>query len=431
MNACFRPSRLFVRLIYSALWYLALPFVLLRLVWRSRRNAGYRQRWGERLGLVKPMSATPPPLWVHAVSVGETVAAAPLVEALLARYPRRAVLVTSTTPTGSARVRALFGDRVRQAYVPFDAPDAVARFLSRVRPAIGIIMETEIWPNLFHACARRGIPLILANARLSARSARGYRRAGRIIRDSLDALSAVAAQAPADAERFRSLGLDDERVVVAGNLKYEVDIAPELQRRAQALRRDLGGAPLWLAASTHEGEERIVLAALNEARQTHPDLRLLLVPRHPERFDAAADLCAQQGLRVARRSRDWRGAAEADVLLGDTMGELVLFYGVADFAFVGGSLVPAGGHNILEAAAMGCPIILGPHTFNMEAMRQAFSDAVLAVADGRALAQTVTRLVDAPDERERLRGRARAVLRAHRGSLASVMTLIDHAVTPA
>lgn len=418
-----------LRLIYTLLWYFALPFVFLRMVWRGRRNAGYWQRWGERLGLLAPMRTTQSPIWVHAVSVGETVAAAPLIQALLHSYPDRALLVTSTTPTGSDRVNKLFGSRVRHAYVPFDLPDAVARFLRRSRPAVGIIMETEIWPNLFHACAKRGIPLILANARLSARSAKGYRRAGRIIRDSLDAVVAVAAQSPVDAERFRTLVLDPERVVVAGNLKYEIELPTDLRRQARALRAELGQAPLWLAASTHEGEERLVLDAFFAARRDSPALRLVLVPRHPERFNVVAELCADRGLRVARRSQGWPKATEADVLLGDTMGELLLFYGLADLAFIGGSLVPVGGHNILEAAAMNCPIILGPHTFNMEGMREAFAEAIVSVSDVAGLADAVTRLLASPGERERLAARGRELLEAHRGSTAALQRLIERTLS--
>lgn len=420
----------FLRLIYTLLWYVALPFVLARMVWRGRRNAGYRQRWGERLGFLTPLRATQAPIWVHAVSVGETVAASPLIEALLRRYPDRPVLVTSTTPTGSDRVKKLFGSRVHHAYVPFDLPDAVARFLSRARPAVGIIMETEIWPNLFHACAKRHIPLILANARLSARSAKGYRRAGAIIRDSLGAVATVAAQAPVDAKRFRALGIAPERVVVAGNLKYEIQIPADLKQRARMLRAELGEAPLWLAASTHEGEERLVLDAFAAARHTRPDLRLLLVPRHPERFDTVAALCADRRLHVSRRSQCWPDPATADVLLGDTMGELLLFYAVADLAFVGGSLVPVGGHNILEAAAVGCPIILGPHTFNMEGLREIFANAVVAVDGPENLAGAVTRLLNRPEDAHRLVAHAHDQLNAYRGGVETLLELIRQALRP-
>lgn len=413
-----------LRWLYSCLWYLALPFVFARMLWRARRNRGYLHAWRERLGWA-PRLPGAAPIWVHAVSVGETVAAAPLIEALLARRPALPVLITSTTPTGAERVHALFGDCVQHCFIPFDLPGAVARFLTRTRPRIGVIMETEIWPNLFHACRRRGIPLVLANARLSRRSARGYRRAGRIIGNSLDAITCIAAQGEVDAERFRALGVAPQRVHAVGNLKYEIAVPASVREQLPALRARIGTAPVWIAASTHEGEEAIVLDAFECVRRTCADVRLLLVPRHPERFDAVDRLCREHGYRVSRRSGGWPDAATADVLLGDTMGELMLFYGVADVAFVGGSLTPVGGHNILEAIVHGCPVIIGPHTFNMDAMHETFADVVIAADNSVSLAEAATRLLRDPNERASLGERGQALLAQHRGSLDRLLVKIE------
>lgn len=405
-----------MRTLYTLVWYLALPLVFARLLWRSRRNPDYRNGWFHRLGRVPRISGAP--IWIHAVSVGETVAAAPLVRSLLDDYPGVSILLTSTTPTGAARVRELFGDRVYHCYLPLDIPAAVTRFLRRTGPRIGVIMETEIWPNLFHACGRGKVPLVLANARLSEKSARGYHRAGNIIRGALGSLAWIAAQGEADAERFRSLGVPAERVEVTGSLKFDAEAPPDLRGRARDLRERIGPAPIWLAASTHSGEEQLVLQALAAARKTVPDLRLLLVPRHPERFAEVRDLVTQAGLRVSRRSQGWADGAAADVLLGDTMGELELFYATADFAFIGGSLVATGGHNVIEAAQCGCPFIVGPHTFNMPVIRGAFEqeDALVAVTDGVELARAVTRLARDGETRQRLAQRAGSLLAHHRGA---------------
>ncbi len=417
-----------MRLIYSLGWYLALPAVFLRLLWRSRNNAGYRRGWGQRLGFAPPLADRP--VWLHAVSVGETVAAAPLVHAWLARHPHIPVLITSTTPTGAARVAELFGGQVGQSTIPFDTPTAVARFLGRIRPRAGIIMETEIWPNLCLGCASREIPLVLANARLSARSARGYRRAGGLIRRSLAALACVGAQDAITAERFKTLGVPENRVQVTGNLKFETESPPDINRQAASLRETIGPGPVWLAASTHEGEEAIVLRAHATARETIPGLRLLLVPRHPERFESVHQLCTQAGMRVSRRSARFVDGAGADVLLGDSMGELGLFYAAADLAFVGGSLVPVGGHNIIEPAACGCPVVIGPHTFKMPALRKAFENeqALVGVEDGPALAREVSRLMQNDAARKALGQRAQTLLARHRGAGERLLQIVESLV---
>ncbi len=414
------------RLLYSLLLYLLLPTILLRLCWRALRAPAYARRWGERLGRVAPLSGTV--IWVHAVSVGETLAALPLIRRLQAAQPQARLLVTTTTPTGSARVRAALGDGVVHCYAPYDFPHAVRRFLDRVRPGLLIVMETELWPNVLHGCARRGIPVVLANARLSARSAAGYGRVAALTRPMLAALTRVAAQTREDGERLLALGLAPDRLHVTGNIKFDLELDAALHERAHRLRADWrGGArPIWLAASTHEGEDEPVLAAHRRLLAVRPDALLVLVPRHPERFARVHALCARQGLRVLRRSAGQAPVADTQVLLGDTMGELLAFCGAADLVFVGGSLVPVGGHNLIEPAAWGKPVLSGPEVFNfVEAARLLEAAGGLRIcADGAALADAVVELLGQPERRAAMGAAARAVAEANRGALARLEALI-------
>lgn len=414
------------RLLYSLLFYLLLPAILLRLCWRALRAPAYARRWGERLGRVAPLSGTV--IWVHAVSVGETLAALPLIRRLQAAQPQARLLVTTTTPTGSARVRAALGDGVVHCYAPYDFPHAVRRFLDRVRPGLLIVMETELWPNVLHGCARRGIPVVLANARLSARSAAGYGRVAALTRPMLAALTRVAAQTREDGERLLALGLAPDRLHVTGNIKFDLELDAALHERAHRLRADWrGGArPIWLAASTHEGEDEPVLAAHRRLLAVRPDALLVLVPRHPERFARVHALCARQGLRVLRRSAGQAPVADTQVLLGDTMGELLAFCGAADLVFVGGSLVPVGGHNLIEPAAWGKPVLSGPEVFNfVEAARLLEAAGGLRIcADGAALADAVVELLGQPERRAAMGAAARAVAEANRGALARLEALI-------
>jgi 3-deoxy-D-manno-octulosonic-acid transferase len=353
------------RTLYTVLLHLALPLIVLRLFLRSRKAPAYRQRVAERFAVKLP-PLKPGGIWVHAVSVGESIAAAPMVRALLERHPELPITVTCMTPTGSERIRALFGERVQHCYLPYDLPWAAARFLDRLRPKLAVIMETELWPNHIHQCARRGIPTVLANARLSEKSARGYARFAALTRPMLAEMSWIAAQTEAEAERFRQLGARSECVSVTGSIKFDLSIDPELPARAKALRASWGAAerPVWIAASTHAGEDEIVLAAHRQLLAERPDALLILVPRHPERFDSVHVLCRREGFATVRRSSGQPVGASDQVLLGDTMGELLFLYALADVAFVGGSLVPNGGHNLLEPAALGLPILSGPHVFN-------------------------------------------------------------------
>ncbi|HHM06098.1 MAG TPA: 3-deoxy-D-manno-octulosonic acid transferase [Gammaproteobacteria bacterium] len=413
-----------MRHLYSGLLYLITPCVVLRLLWRSRRAPDYRRRWGERFGWVPVRDQ--PCVWLHAVSVGEVQAAAPLIEWLLARG--EAVLVTTTTPTGSERVRSLFGGRVAHCYLPYDLPGAVARFLKRIRPRLGVIMETELWPNLFRACRRAEVPLVLANGRLSERSAAGYRRLGGLAREVVRDLSVIIAQGQADAGRFLSLGAEPERVRVSGNIKYDLSFQPGTKTQAGILRRMWGEArPVWIAASTHAGEDEPILEAHARVRRRLPEALLVLVPRHPERFDAVAELCARRGCPVVRRT-EWRACERGtQVFLGDTMGELPMMYAASDVAFVGGSLVPTGGHNVLEPAALGVPVVVGPHIFNFAAISDALiaAGAAVRVMDAGELAGAVhTFLVD-PDARRSAGARGAAWVANNRGALRRVQDIVE------
>jgi 3-deoxy-D-manno-octulosonic-acid transferase len=408
-----------MRPIYTLLWTLALPLALMRLLWRSRKAAAYRSRWAERLGCFTP-PARPGGVWVHAVSVGETQAAQPLVKRLLAEPRAQPVTVTSTTPTGSARVRELFGDQVFHVYFPFDVPWAVDGFLDRVRPRLLIMVETEIWPNLLAACAARGIPTLLANGRLSARSARGYARLDGFARETFGAIGAVAAQSQEDAARFVGLGVPAARVEVTGSMKFDIAIRGSVTEQAEVLRRDWGSdRPVWVAASTHEGEEEVVLEAHRQVLAKLPEALLVLVPRHPERFDRAAQLVRRAGLPMVRRTERVAVGAGTAVFLGDTMGELPVFLGAADAAFVGGSLVDIGGHNVLEPAAFGVPVVFGPHMHNFAAISQLLlaADAARQVRDAPGLAEVVARWFGDASERTRIGENGRRVVEANRGAL--------------
>ena len=415
-----------MRHLYSALFYLATPLILARLAWSGRRNRGYWRRWPERFGYA-PGTPKPGGIWVHAVSVGEVIAALPLVERLQAAHPDLAVTVTTMTPTGSERVRAALGDRVHHRYLPYDLPGAVGRFLDDVRPRLGLLMETELWPNLVAGCAARDVPLVLANARLSAGSAAGYRRIGGLVRPLLGALGAIGAQAEADARRFVDLGADPARVSVTGSIKFDLAIDDATRDAGLALREELGpDRPCWIAASTHEGEDEIALTAHAEVSARFPGAVLVLVPRHPERFVRVASLCASRGFAVARRSRGEPGG-EATVYLGDTMGELLALYAAADVAFVGGSLVPTGGHNPLEPAALGLPVITGPHLHNFARIAGLLEEAgaLTTVADAGGLASRVVELLESPELAAACGTAGREVVARNRGALERLLGLVE------
>lgn len=422
-----------MRIIYTILLYLFAPVVLLRLAWRGLRAPAYLRRWPERFGFIEPPLGAQV-IWLHAVSVGEVQAAQPLIRALLERFPNHSLLITTVTPTGSARVQALFGGEVAHVYAPYDLPGAVTRFFERVRPCLAIVMETELWPNLFTACRRRSVPLLLVNARLSGKSVRGYRRVRSLVGQTLAAVTRIAAQGEADAQRFVSLGADSARVVVTGNLKFEQRIAPSLLERAAVLRREWGtDRPVWIAASTHEGEDELVLDVFRQLRRQFGDLLLVLVPRHPERFEPVAELCRQRGYATVLRSTREPCTAGTQVFIGDSMGELPLFYAAADVAFVGGSLVHHGGHNLLEPAALGIPVVTGPHVFNFtEICNLLLAAGACRRVDSVAGLERVVRewLADA-NARHQAGEQGRRVVERNRGALAAVLAMVDREVAGA
>lgn len=412
------------RLIYALVFYLVQPLVWLRLLWRARKQPEYLHHVGERYGFYRN-AAHGPLIWLHAVSVGETRAAEPLIKALLECYPDYTLLLTHMTPTGratGAELIARFGSRLTQAYLPYDLPDACARFLDRFRPRLGLLLETELWPNLIAAAGFRHLPLLLINARLSARSQQGYRRLLPLIRPAFEALYAVAAQSPADAERLIAVGA--QRVRVLGNLKFDVDPSAQKLKLGAQWRQALGSRPVWLAASTREGEEALILDAF--AGLDMPELLLLLVPRHPQRFEEVADLIKQHDLRACRRSDGSLPLPQTRVWLGDSMGEMPAYFAAADLALIGGTLLPFGGQNLIEAASCNCPILLGPHTFNFA---QASEDAIrcgaaLRIDDARHAAMTVVNLLAKRREIASMREAALAFSQTHRGATGRTIALI-------
>jgi 3-deoxy-D-manno-octulosonic-acid transferase len=339
-----------MRGLYSLVIRLALPISLYYLIWRGLRQSEYFDRWSERFALYRGDGLLGC-LWIHAVSVGEVNAAAPLLAALRERYPGQQLLVTTTTPTGSARVRALWGREVRHVYLPYDLPGAVRNFLEHFQPQLALVMETEIWPNLFAVLRHRGVPVLIANARLSERSLRGYRPIAPLVRDTLSAIDVVAAQSAADAERYRKLGARAASVLVTGNLKYDLPLPEGIVEQALEWRRAWGGRPVWIAASTHPDEEEVVLQAHRAVLEAFPEALLLWAPRHPERFAAVAAASGRAGFQVRQRRDDGLPGLDSDVFVVDTLGELMAFYAASDVAFVGGSLQEVGGHNVLEPAA--------------------------------------------------------------------------------
>jgi 3-deoxy-D-manno-octulosonic-acid transferase len=389
------------------------------------RNRAYWEGLGERFGFGP--TADSPSLWVHAVSLGEVTAAAPLVRALRARYPQIPLVLTTATPTGRARARALFGTPVTVRFLPYDTPGSVRRFLARARPRMGIVMETELWPNLFRQCLRQGIPVMLASARLSSKSVARYRRFSRVFGDVV-AHALVAAQTPEDAERFLAIGSNRAKTRVVGSVKFDIDPNPAAAEQGLELRAfHWGSRPVWIAGSTHAGEEDQVLDAHAELIADRPDALLLLVPRHPERFQVVADLIGRRGFRFERRSSGNAVRADSQVLLVDTVGELTTLYAAVDVAFVGGSLVPVGGHNLLEPAAAGVPVLTGPYQSNAREIARLLllEGAALQVDDAKQLAQVLKQLFADPRRRERVGATGRQIIESNRGSVARLMEWLE------
>lgn len=413
-----------MRTLYTAALYAIVPFAWLRLAWRARRDRDYLRHPGERLGFGRTLA--PGGIWVHAVSVGEVQAALPLVDLLLERRSEP-VLLTTTTPSGRRRGASLFADRVERCYLPWDLPGAVRRFLARTAPRAVVVLETEIWPNLIHACADRSIPLVYVNARLSASSARGYRRFRRLFAPALARVSAVAAQTPDDAGRLVAAGAGAERVTVTGNTKFDVEAPVAMRESGESLRRRMAGAErgVWVAASTHEGEEELVLDAFARVRAESKRCVLLLAPRHVERAARVAALVRRRGFEASLRTAGY--GEEADVVVCDTMGELPALYAASDVAFVGGSLVDVGGHNLLEPAVLGVPVVTGPHVRNFADIAASLeaAGAACVVRGAEELADTVARLLRDPNRRHRMGEEGRAFVLANRGARDRAMAVIE------
>ncbi|RPH99720.1 MAG: 3-deoxy-D-manno-octulosonic acid transferase [Lysobacterales bacterium] len=422
-----------MRRLYSLLLYLATPLVLLYLFLRGLRNPDYLARWSERFARFAA-PAQSGGIAVHAVSLGEVNAAGALVRELARRYPDHPLCLTTVTPAGSARVRALFGAGVFHVYAPLDLPGAVRRFFERVQPRLLIVMETEIWPNLYHEAAARGIPILIANARISQRSIGGYRRLRKWTAEVLGQVSRIAAQTALDAGRLVEIGADPARVTISGNLKFDVRLPPGQAEAGQAIRRSWGAQrPVLLAGSTHEGDELPLLEAFPRLLETWPDALLVLAPRRPERFGRAAQLARNAGLSVSLRSAGIVVPPGIQCLVIDSTGELQTFYAACDVAFVGGSLEPHGGHNVLEASALSRPVLVGPHTFNFEEITRQLvaAGAALRVSDAGELHTALLRLFGDAELRDRMGQAGLGLVRSGQGALDRTLALVGELLTAA
>ena len=419
------PIERLLRGLYSAALYVLVPVTVYHLIWRGFRQREYFQRWNERYAAYgdAPHAAT---VWVHAVSVGEVNAAAPLVDALRATRPDLRLLVTTITPTGSSRVRALWGSDVEHVYLPYDLPGAVTRFLAHYRPRLALVLETELWPNLLFGCRDHGVPAYIVNARLSERSLRGYRVLRPLLARALRTLRGVLAQSSADGERFERLGAAPAAIAVTGNLKYDIAADPRVPGFVDDFRERIGMRPVWIAASTHGEEEAAVIAIHQRLRLRWPDLLLLWAPRHPERFKPVAQAAVDAGWRVATRRLTHSPDRDDAVFVVDTLGELMLFYACAEVAFVGGSLQDIGGHNLLEPAAVGAAIVTGPHLHNFSdiATQLEQAGALRIGADAQAVGDDIAALLEDAGVRARMASAARALVEQGRGTLQRTLAAI-------
>jgi len=425
------------RTLYSLLLYLIFPLVIFRLFWRSQSNPAYRKRIAERLGFVKRDSDNPI-IWVHAVSVGETIAAQPLIEGLIKQYSEHRILVTTTTPTGSDRVKALFGDRVAHVYFPYDLPEVVGRFITRIKPQMLIVIETEIWPNLYAKCGKNNIPLVLVNARLSMRSTQKYLKIKKLVSETLSHVRLIAVRSSVDAERFNELGVDNDKINIAGNIKFDFTLNKnQIEQgklwRAAWMNNDL----IWVAASTHAGEDEEILKIHQSLLEQFSNLMLIIVPRHPERFDEVFSLCKAldaQGIKTLRHSQvrsQGKGYADskAQIILADSMGEMQSWFAAADVVFMGGSLVETGGHNPIEPIAQGVPVISGPYMFNFDDVTPLLSEkGLLFIAESsnaveRQLAKQLKQVSDSKEVD--FEANAKEFMREHQGVTARLLDNIS------
>lgn len=418
------------RFLYSTILYLLSPLLIVYLAFRAIKSPDYRGRWGERFGLTRLKSTD---VLVHSVSMGETLAAIPLIRLIMQSHPELSITVTTTSPTASAEVRKAFGDSVQHCYLPFDLPWCVRRFLRQVSPKSCIIMETELWPNLVAIAAKRGVRLMLANARLSAKSAAQYAKRPKLSRSMLQRLDVIAVQTRVEAQRFIELGVSPDRVTVCGSLKFDLSITPERLANAKLLRQTWGRetSPIWVAGSVHPGEFDAMLTAHRQLLAQWPDALLIIAPRHPEQFSAVAEFVASQGFESVRRSGNFPVAATTQVLVGDTMGELLTFYGAADQAFVGGTLINNGGHNPLEPVAMGVPVMVGPNHWDFAQITQMLADAggLKVVASADELAANLIEYFAKPELRLQAVNAGLAVVEANRGALQQQFLLAQYLIT--
>ena len=415
------------RWIYSAVFYLAIPLLIYRLFKRAKTNPAYKERIPERFAHYQ-VPTLDRSLWIHTVSVGEFIAAQPLIEMLLARHPDLPIVITTMTPTGSDRVKAALGDRVTHVYLPYDLPHAVNRFLNHFNPISLVIMETELWPNVIHFTSQRGIPVLVANARLSQKSADGYRKILTLIRPMLREISVIAAQSKVDGERFVELGLPPANLKITGTVKFDLTVDDQVMDQATQLREKWGAdRAVFIAASTHEGEDEQALEAFKVVRGQIPTALLILVPRHPERFETVTELTVQQGWSIAKHSDGGVISSDTAVVIGDTMGELLVMLGASDVAFIGGSLEPVGGHNMLEALAVGTPAISGPHVFNFAMVAQLLTDlgVLETVSTPVGLGEAVLRLLEDDRQRQELAGKGLAVVNENRGAIDRLLAILE------
>ncbi len=416
-----------MRLLYSTIHFLVIPFVLLRLIWRGFRLPDSRLRWAERFAFYSRKHSQNV-IWFHAVSVGEAESVFPLVKLVRQNHPESKILMTCTSPTGSARIKAVMGDSVEHVYLPYDLPFAVKRFIKHFKPVIGVVMETEIWPNLFVLCGKDSIPLFIINARLSDVSARGYQKFPALVVPALNQVHKIATQTKKDVSSFIAIGADKDKVELAGNIKFDLDLSDEILLQGAELRNTMFAERLvWIAASTHKGEETIILQVYQELKQELPNLLLVLVPRHPERFNEVKRMCEKQKLNVIMRTETKPCTIDTAVYIGNTMGELKKLYSAADGAFVGGSLVATGGHNVLEAAAAGVAVVFGPYMFNfMEIAKKLLAvGGAVQCQDQDQLAKEVRTLLLDEQQRKSLVSNGSKFLKKNQGALQKVFAIIN------
>jgi len=417
-----------MRFFYTLLFYLLVPFVLLRLYWRGFKAPEYRKRWQQRLAIYNKKYPTQV-IWIHAVSVGEAEAVFPLIKQLQKQYPADTILVTTTTPTGSARVQAVLADTVIHVYLPYDLPCVISRFENTFKPKIAIIMEKEIWPNLYAHCAKKKIPLLIINARLSANSAKGYKKIPSLVKPALASVNWIATQTEEDKQRFIEIGAKEMQTSAVGNLKFDLELDENIIQQAQKIKNTtFSGRFVWIIASTHEGEEVLFYEVYSSLKQQIPELLLMVVPRHPERFGQVNELAENMQLKSCMRSTGSECTEDTDVYIADTMGELKLLYGTADICFVGGSMVPVGGHNVLEPAAMNIPIMFGPHMINFKEIAKNVLDldAAIQCFDKQSIIDNVMHLYNDASYRGELAIRAKQFVNSNQGATDSIAKLISN-----